>query len=201
MTDTAPEPCLEDAARLDPDAGADAMPSVDPYGAMMDLKRFYADRPIRSYMILVEAGPRRRPTYKREHFARAANMEKAQQQVQRTLGDLARRARFTVRYAHPIRDLGLQLVETFDPRDPTPAELAAMSDTRNVFCITCRCGHRADIEDFTLTPSGQALPQGQYQCPRCYHAWRLANVTEGWHSPQGLYIPPQRKCVTTLPRA
>lgn len=66
--------------------------------------------------------------------------------------------------------------------------------------IICKCGHSADLEQFTQTPSGKELPRNEFQCPKCFRAWRLEARGEGWTTPQGQYIPPERVCVAIMPR-
>lgn len=46
------------------------------------------------------------------------------------------------------------------------------------FEITCRCGHRADIDAFTGTPIFGDLPNGHFQCPACHRAWTRAPAGE-----------------------
>jgi hypothetical protein len=37
--------------------------------------------------------------------------------------------------------------------------------------LTCgACGHEADLDEFTRTPIGGALPKNIFQCPRCHIA-------------------------------
>jgi len=69
-----------------------------------------------------------------------------------------------------------------------------------MFSIQCPCGHTDDTELFSQTPSGQPLPRYEYQCPKCYRAWRVVPKGEGWTTEQGQFIPPERACVRILPR-
>jgi hypothetical protein len=37
--------------------------------------------------------------------------------------------------------------------------------------MTCgKCGHEADIDEFTRTPIAGELPRNVFQCPKCRHA-------------------------------
>ena len=38
--------------------------------------------------------------------------------------------------------------------------------------ITCRCGHQADMDEFSRTLISGDLPPGQFQCPSCGVAWQ-----------------------------
>lgn len=40
------------------------------------------------------------------------------------------------------------------------------------FFLTCKCGHQADLDSFCRTEFFGELPPGQFQCPRCGHAWK-----------------------------
>lgn len=167
---------------------------------MMDLKAFYASMERKWFVVEVEAGPRRRPTFKSKHCIRAATGAKALEGVQSLMRSRVRGARFNVRYAHPVIDLRMKRAESFTPVDPGAPLPAALLSTRGMYRITCRCGHSADYDDFSTTPSGAELPRNEYQCPHCYKAWRVQAVGEGWTTPEGLYIPPDRKCVAIPPR-
>lgn len=66
--------------------------------------------------------------------------------------------------------------------------------------LVCRCGHGADFDTFTVSPSGAPLGRDEYQCPRCYRAWTFEVVQEGWTTPEGLYVPPRRRVIAIPPR-
>ncbi|HBN8007493.1 TPA: hypothetical protein L3645_006320 [Pseudomonas aeruginosa] len=167
---------------------------------MMDLKAFYAGKELKCYVVEIEAGPRRRPTHKSKHCIRASSADKAREGIRNLMQSRVRGARYSVRYAHPVIDLRLTKVENFTPVDPDAPLPDALRSTRGMYRITCRCGHSSDFDDFCTTPSGAELPRNEYQCPRCYKAWRVQAVSEGWRTPEGLYIPPDRKCVAIPPR-
>jgi hypothetical protein len=38
--------------------------------------------------------------------------------------------------------------------------------------ITCKCGHTADLIEFTRTLISGDLPPGHFQCPECGVAWK-----------------------------
>lgn len=68
-----------------------------------------------------------------------------------------------------------------------------------MYAIGCHCGHHDDIDLFTHSPSGKALPRDTYQCPRCYRAWRIEPVGQGWYTPEGLWIPPEKVFKRVIP--
>lgn len=169
----------------------------------MDLKEFYAGRDLKWFVVEIEAGPRRRPTYKSKRCVRTANSAKARESVKRALASAEipiRSPRLSVRYAHPASDLRLKRSESFTPIDPDAPLPTALRSSLDMYRITCRCGHSADFDEFCTTPSGVELPRNEFQCRRCFKAWRIEAVGEGWTTPEGLYIPPDRKCVAILPR-
>ena len=167
---------------------------------MMNLKEFYAPMEFKWYVVEVEAGPRRRPTHKAKHYMRARSGTRAIEAIKRTVHTRLRSARFSARYAHPTVDLGFKCVKNFTPADPAAPLPAALRSTQGMYQITCRCGHADDFDRFTSTPSGVSLPRNEYQCPKCYKAWRIEAIGEGWTAPSGMFVPPERKCVAILPR-
>ena len=55
--------------------------------------------------------------------------------------------------------------------------------------ISCgKCGHVADIGQFTSTPLGGNLPDNTYQCPACQYAIQR-RAAPGKHYDSGLYVP------------
>lgn len=66
--------------------------------------------------------------------------------------------------------------------------------------LGCRCGFSGDFELFTRTPKGGDLPRNEYQCPKCFSAWRIEAQGAGRWTEQGQYIPPDSVCVPILPR-
>lgn len=66
--------------------------------------------------------------------------------------------------------------------------------------LGCQCGFSGDFDLFTRTPKGGDLPRNEYQCPKCFRAWRLETHGAGHWTPQGQYIPPDKVCIPILPR-
>lgn len=69
-----------------------------------------------------------------------------------------------------------------------------------MFLITCLCGHAADYDMFSQTSSRKPLPRNEYQCPRCFRAWRIEAIGEGRYTEAGMFIPPDKLCRAILPR-
>lgn len=63
------------------------------------------------------------------------------------------------------------------------------------FGIKCKCGHNDDIDNFTKTPMGLALPEHQYQCPKCSVSWQLRTIEPDTITEYGQCIPGRREIV------
>ncbi|MCP3177284.1 hypothetical protein MJO47_09255 [Desulfuromonas sp. KJ2020] len=62
--------------------------------------------------------------------------------------------------------------------------------------ITCgKCGHQADIDEFTHTPISGPLPKNTFQCPTCMAAIERRTVGPGKLYESGLYVPGPVKLV------
>lgn len=184
---TPPEPSIRERA----EAALEAVRSrfdVSPYWEGIEWKR---------WVVSVEAGPykRKKPAFSTTIHVSGRNKAEAIEAAKRQLWQPVRRPSFSARLAHPVNDLGMT---------PAPAlkedNAAPLGDGYGLWCITCKCGHRADIEAFCRSPRGVALPRNEYQCPKCFCAWTVRAVSEGWLSPDGHYLPPRRACVAILPR-
>lgn len=54
--------------------------------------------------------------------------------------------------------------------------------------MTCRCGHQADIDEFTRTPVTGELPKNVFQCPRCHLAVERKVTGPGTLYDSGLFV-------------
>jgi len=62
--------------------------------------------------------------------------------------------------------------------------------------ITCgKCGHEANIDDFTRTEVFGELPRDQYQCPQCRTAFKREPQGKPHVSMSGFVIPAPMKIV------
>lgn len=158
------------------------------------------------YGVRVTKGPPKRPRYKATEFVRAADKAGAIKAVKRRLASAPPRASFDAWEAAPAevatwlkigpaKPLGPN-AERIDPERPNPR----LVNAGGFFLIACKCGHSDDLETFCRLPGGADLPRNEYQCPKCFRAWRLEAKGEGWRTPAGQYIPPERISVAILPR-
>lgn len=69
--------------------------------------------------------------------------------------------------------------------------------TVSSWCITCKCGHTAPIEEFTTTALGVALPLRSYQCRACNEAWEIKQVDPAWVARSGNFMPATYACLPT----
>ncbi|MNO89782.1 hypothetical protein D3C76_812750 [compost metagenome] len=151
------------------------------------------------WVVTVECGPykRKKPAYQAQFYPLARDKAGAIEQAKRSIYKRLRNPSFAARLAHPGRDLGMKLT---DSREPSAASAAQPVRPWGEWCVACRCGYRDDVEAFTRTPAGVELPKREYQCPKCFRAWRIEADGEGWTTPEGRFIAPQLRCVAILPR-
>lgn len=69
--------------------------------------------------------------------------------------------------------------------------------------VTCgKCGHTADIDQWTRTEIAGRLPIGHFQCPSCHFAFRKCETTPGQTFRAGgssMYIPGKIELVPCQP--
>lgn len=172
----------------------------DPY----DAAPYWEGIEWKRWVVAMEAGPykRKKPAYKAVYHVQAKNKagalieaEKRFREEKRRRFPTARRPSFAARLAHPVRDLGL----TPRPAAGGPAGVMPVG-VDDGWRTSCKCGYCAPVEDFCKTPSGQRLPVSEWQCPKCFRAWRVEAITEAWMSPEGDHLPAQLGCVPIIPQ-
>lgn len=158
------------------------------------------------WVVNFASGPRKRPTLKGKVLVWADDPAEAvtktrKNQRWRWLGNSAG-LRLGVHRAHPVRDRDASRVifprRPIDSGAPLPAPLRS---SQGMYCVTCKCGYSADVDDFCRSPSGIELPRNEYQCPKCFKAWRVQAKGDCWVTDAGQVIPPGRETVPILPRA
>ncbi len=171
--------------------------------ARLDVSQYWEGIEYKRWVVAVEAGPykRKKPAFSTTIHVRARTRDEAVTVARQQLWQKVRRPTFSARLAHPVKDLGMTPAPAdFAPEGPAAPLSAQMQDSYGQWCIVCKCGHKADVDDFCRTPRGAELPRAEYQCPKCFRAWAIKTVREGWQSPDGQYLPAQLACVAILPR-
>ncbi|VVN27112.1 hypothetical protein PS623_04592 [Pseudomonas fluorescens] len=155
--------------------------------------------PSQVYVVTITAGPYKgqKPAFQATRYVRASSAKSAELSARRLVPNKGSRPRFHARLATPA-DLGMK------PATPSDSSYMAAvpqpATTAGMWCVKCKCGHAADIDLFSKTPSGEDLARNEYQCPKCYRAWRVEQVGDGFTTESGFFVPPSHRCTAIIPR-
>ncbi|SCW90349.1 hypothetical protein SAMN05216370_0138 [Pseudomonas peli] len=158
------------------------------------------------YGVRVTKGPPKRPHYKATVFVRATDKAGALKEAKRRLTKAPPRSFFEAWKATPAQVADWLRIGPAKPPGPNTEQInperpnPRLADSWGFVLLACKCGHSDDLEAFCRLSSGVQLPRNEYQCPKCFRAWRIEAEGEGWTAPGGLYIPPKRVSVAIPPR-
>ncbi|WP_164707468.1 hypothetical protein [Metapseudomonas otitidis] len=171
---------------------------VVPQHKAMSVADMWQGIEVRTYVVMEMQGKPSKPKLLHTYYERARDPSAAIEAVKRRCNSKARGGWFRARLAHPVRDLGCVPADSslYSASDDSLLQVGGSAGWR----VHCKCGHSDDFWSFCISPGGVELPVTDYQCPKCYSAWRLGEIRQASLSAEGGYIPAGPIIKRILPR-